>query len=242
MNAHDEVRSVEDLRSLAARTAADNQTIIWRPTAWKKHFAPYTEHLDTLAGGTPSEHASIKRSSIYEMASIALSTGDAKSAREAFLTIMIWGRGTDNRGPALTQRMMERPHFDQTLLSIMATASSSSSTPADSFLSLFSARRSRIRGLGIAFGTKLIHAFGEGHSERPPLVYDNLVMTALRALREKQITGVPAAPSPWRFMRASQYQDYCYWVQDQARAAGVPPRDVEYALFRIGRSLKQVKT
>ncbi|MFM7744568.1 MAG: hypothetical protein ACKO8T_02750, partial [Actinomycetota bacterium] len=160
------------------------------------------------------------------------------TARDAFVTIMIWGRGPDNRGPALTKKMMKTKDFDETLADIIRISSAPEVTHSDAFLSLFVKGRSRIPGLGISFGTKLIHAFSDDQSESPALVYDDLVKRALRALRESGVDGVPDGPSPWRFMRARQYAGYCEWSAERASEWNVKPRDVEFALFQLGRRVK----
>lgn len=229
---------VEIVKNLAQTRPAVQQTVEWRPPAWRSNFPEHIELINQLAGGPSAETAEIKRSSIYESAKHAIGAEQqAPAARKAFITIMIWGRGPDNRGPALTKKMMESKDFDKTLAEIIRV-SSSSETHSDAFLSLFARGRSRIRGLGISFGTKLIHAFSDDQSDSPALVYDDLVKRALRALREGGVDGVPDAPSPWRFMRARQYADYCEWSAEHASDWNVKPRDVEFALFQLGRRVK----
>jgi len=230
---------VGKLETLVKHQPAVQQTIEWRPSAWRSHFPEHKELINHLAGNPATEKAAIKRSSIYESAKRAIGAQQQGiGAHQAFITIMIWGRGLDNRGPALTKRMTKMKDFDSTLADIIRRSSAPECTHADAFLSLFERGRPRIRGLGVSFGTKLIHAFSDGQSESPALVYDDLVKRALRALRKSGVDGVPDAPSPWRFMKAREYADYCEWSAEHASKWDVKPRDVEFALFLLGRSVK----
>lgn len=181
----------------------------------------------------------IERSQVYERALFALlRPGDEFLAREAFLAIMIWGRGRDNRGPALTYKMFESKDFDHTLFDPMASASADDCNPVASFAKLFVAGHTRIDHLRVSFGTKVLHAFGHRDDGLQPLVYDNLVHNALFDMNESEPgTGLPNAPSPRQFIHATDYGDYCEWACDRATEWGVAPRDVEYALFTIGLAL-----
>lgn len=232
-----------DFEALAQNCDAARQLISWRPPTWKKALPDFEYLIDDLSGRADSHTAGIQRSAIYEYASKATSSGATTvAAREAFVVTMIWGRGLDNRGPALTSRMMAKDKFDEALLQIVQVSSDPESGPDERFLSLFSHGRSRIPGLGVSFGTKVIHALGDQVGTPPPLVYDYLVRTALVALKRSGASEIPDAPSPWRFMRSRAYSEYCSWAAKSAARLAVEPRDVEYALFLLGQRLAAAGT
>jgi hypothetical protein len=206
------------------------QKVDWFPDQWMRVFEK-TPFFDSLLQLIPREQCkssrvSIERKQIYEKRNEDLFV--------TFLATMIWGRGPDNRGPTLTFRMMNAAGFEQTIHDFATHAQSSS--PQESFRALFSDGRARLPRLGVSFGTKVLHAFGYKESGVQPLVYDLFVYRALRSLHWDG--AYPYDPEhPWRFMTGESYGRYCAWAEEKAQGLNAEPTDVEYALFKLGKSL-----
>jgi hypothetical protein len=231
-------KKLDELRNIAVAHAASSQKINFRLEPWRGQFPEYHDFFLKISNPATEQFRKIERSTLYTVGKAAcLDLSNSASLREAFLATMVWGRGPDNRGPALTRRMFDTPTFDAVLRDVAEAASGPD--PKEAFRSLFSQRRSRIRHLGISFGTKVLHTFGNRDTGVQPLVYDVLVSNALGDLhRDTNTKGLPRARSPWRFMRSDTYLEYCEWASNLAEQWAVPPRNVEHALFVVGQQLK----
>ena len=233
--------TLKQVERVAVENDALEQSIQWNPAHWLEWFEGYRGLINEVASVSIGDDYRIARSQVYERALFALlRPGDEFLAREAFLVIMIWGRGRDNRGPSQTYKMFESKDFDHTLFDLMSSASADDCDPAASFAKLFVSGCARINHLGVSFGTKVLHAFGHRDEGLQPLIYDNLVHNALFDMHESEPgTGLPNAPSPRSMMKAADYGGYCEWASDRATEWGVAPRDVEYALLTIGLALNK---
>lgn len=232
--------TLKQVERIAHDNDATTQSIRWNPAHWLEWFEDYRGLINEVASVSIGDDYRILRSQVYERALFALlRPGDEFLAREAFLVIMIWGRGRDTQGPAVTYEMFESKNFDHTLFDLMSSASAVECDPAASFGELFTDGRPRIDRLGVSFGTKVLHAFGNRDIGLQPLVYDNMVHDALFDMNDSEPnTGLPSASSPQQSMQSADYGDYCEWACERATEWGVAPRDVEYALFTIGQALK----
>jgi len=233
--------TLKQVERVAVENDAREQSIQWNPAHWLEWFEGYRGLINEVASVSIGDDYRIARSQVHERALFALlRPGDEFLAREAFLVIMIWGRGRDTRGPALTYEMFASKDFDHTLFDLMSSASADDCDPATSFGKLFVGGEKRIDHLDVSFGTKVLHAFGNRDEGLQPLVFDDMVHDALFDMNESEPgTGVPNTPSPLSTTASDDYGDYCDWACDRAVEWGVAPRDVEYALFTIGLALNK---
>jgi hypothetical protein len=110
------------------------------------------------------------------------------------------------------------------------------------FVSLFKPSGSgRIRGLGVAMGTKLLYFACRDDSDAggpTPLVYDQWVYAGLDRLSpadRPSLADGRLLPSPKRWVSAAAYGRWCGWAKEQAaERPGVRAEDVEFALFAEG--------
>ena len=139
---------------------------------------------------------------------------------------MVWGFGSVDYGPSRTADMLRVDDLESITESIVSAAQRSG---AAGFGSLFENRATRIAGLGVAMGTKLLYFAGLKHctGEIAPLVYDLKVYNALRQVEG----GFGDAPNPRAFVSTSAYVNVVQFMTDTARRTRVSPDDVEHALF-----------
>jgi hypothetical protein len=126
--------------------------------------------------------------------------------------------------------MLETTGVEALLIEIIEMSRSSG---AAGFSALFSNWRSRIHHLGVAFGTKLVY-FASGPAVRPrPLIYDQFVASGL--------IEIAARPFPRANGRVltEDYDAYLKLADQIALSAGASADDVEYALFNLGKTLRQ---
>lgn len=200
--------------------------IPWRPTDWarvKKHSHEAAVAVEQLPPG------GIRRDDVRR---VVADNGDLAG----FVAAMIWGFGTTAYGPhrvfeMLTEQRDVEPPVD-VIHRIMVTARSEG--VAAGFGSLWSKGRTRVHGLGTAFGTKALYFAGTGGGAGPvSLVLDQFVFAGAGHVRS---TGVEVpVPDPRRYLKRAGYAEYCEWAGNIAARAGVAPDCVEYALFKLGK-------
>jgi hypothetical protein len=157
-----------------------------------------------------------------------------------FICAMAWGFGPDARGLFRVRQMLlpsrdARPAVE-VIEEIVKTVQEHGA--AAGLSSLFVGGRARLRYLGIAFGTKLLHFAAVGAPVGPcPLVLDARVYRGAQG-----VTPRPPIPDPARYVRSSQYQEYCQWAHDQVEALQATqvteppsrPDQIEFLLFEAG--------
>jgi len=219
--------SVTELGDLIERygPSPDAQAVSWDREKWEKVWSdapqlPGGAVLDRIeAEATGSGAGTIRRSWIRELA-------DHDSVQ--FLAAStIWGfGGFEGRGRTWLQQMLQTPDVEAVTQSIIEASRRS---PREGFSSLFRGGRTRIKYLGIAFGTKLVHFAGYDHAKPQPLILDKRVYASAVRLG---LTDV--IPNPETYTTGLEYETYCAWAAEVAAAhgtRGVEPQAVEYALF-----------
>lgn len=144
---------------------------------------------------------------------------------------MLWGFGPIAYGPYRTAQMLTHRDANQTVASIVDDIRSAARrSPAEGFGSLFSSRRTRLRQLGIAMGTKLLYFSAARHGgSRIPLVLDQVVFAACERV------GIDA-PDPRRYASSASYAAYCDEMAERAASLGIAPDELEMALFNWQQS------
>lgn len=153
---------------------------------------------------------------------------DQFNSLELLVACCVWGFGRHPRGRARTHAMVRSPDASMIVDDIIRT---SRANAVAGFVSLFENWKPRITGLGVSFGTKLVH-FAAGRWVDPvPLIYDRFVALALRDAED------PSFPLPTDRVRSSDYERYLAVAGKAAIRHGLEPEDVEYALFLHGKTL-----
>lgn len=204
----------------------DRQRVGWLPRAWVEQWneraLPRLDVVESLVSEY-EKFGTIRRSFVAGQADpVAL-----------FISAMAWGFGDDARGLYRVTRMLEVERDGGDPLAVVhdVVAATRSDGAAAGFRSLFRDGRSRVMGLGIAFGTKLLHFAGTGYSLDPvPLILDLNVWKGSRLLGP----GIPV-PDPRRYCTSAAYEGYCSWAQHAV--AGTSGALVEFTLFQGGRGL-----
>lgn len=139
---------------------------------------------------------------------------------------MLWGFGPIAYGPYRTAQMLTPRDANQTVASIVDDIRAAARrSPAEGFGSLFSSRRTRLRQLGIAMGTKLLYFSAARHGgSRIPLVLDQVVFAACERV------GIDA-PDPRHYTSSASYAAYCDEMAERAASLGIAPDELEMALF-----------
>lgn len=222
-------------------SSALDQVVEWKEASWLNEFAADQEACTVVRGLARSYGELIPRRAMYEAArnvDEGSQTVPVAPLRAALITAMVWGFGPSGYGPYRTRKMLGTSNVFGILYEIAETARSCGDAPSIAFSSLFSHGRTRVSWLGVSFGTKLLHAFGHADTGVQPVIYDQFVYKGLTCLASThKVSGLPRHPHPWRFMSTESYQDICRWIADVAQDVGRPPRDIEYALFLLGKGV-----
>jgi hypothetical protein len=135
---------------------------------------------------------------------------------DAFLPCMAWGFGRVGYGPhRVTNMLAEGQRTVESKLAAVVHAAVGGK-PVDAYGLL--AGRSRLEGLGPAFGTKFIYFV-----DRRALILDRIIASSLKAL-----SAVSLNPVPWD--RAA-YATYLATMESWARHLHVEPDELEQVLF-----------
>ncbi|GAB34392.1 hypothetical protein [Gordonia otitidis] len=205
--------------AVMAYTSADveGQTVPWKPDAWRRSFVGCERAFDELSKHVET-YGGIKRGYIRERAG-----GDPT---ELFLLSMAWGYGTVGYGPTRVSRVLSQPDAADKLAAIVnATRDGGAEQGWKALL-----RTDRIKGFGMAFGTKLLYFAGYATNDRPrPLILDAFVRRGLHELVD------PEMPSKG-LVRLEDYLRYLHIAEEAAIELG-SPEVLEYALFDLGKKL-----
>ena len=144
---------------------------------------------------------------------------------------MVWGFGPIAYGPYRTAQMLTERDASETVSSIVEDIRAAArQSPEAGFASLFSSRRTRLRQLGIAMGTKLLYfSAGRRTGSHMPLVLDQVVFAACGRV------GINA-PDPRRYTSSTSYGSYCREMADRATNLEIDPDQLEMALFNWQQS------
>lgn len=148
-----------------------------------------------------------------------------------FLAALVWGFGPTGYGASRAAKILTASSAD-TAANIWATAAERGAQAG--FSSLWNRGRSRIKGLGTAFGTKILYfAATEATPGPPPLILDQFVYKGAQALvDENVIEDGSRVPDPRKYLTGDEYADYCAWAVEQAPGSSDA---VEYVLFQRGK-------
>jgi hypothetical protein len=214
------------------------QSIGWKPAAWDQVAAVSSEAataVSTLAELAPT---SIQRNHVRAV-------GIAAGPVAEFVAAMIWGFGLTPYGPHRLVGMLTESRDDQpplmTIEQIMGTAQRKGA--AAGFGALWRNGRSRVYGLGIAFGTKALYFAADDGTPGPrPLVLDQFVYAGTQRLIETNqiLLGAPV-PDPRRYLTSQRYEDYCKWAADILEDPTVAAELVEFVLFQLGKGAITLK-
>lgn len=201
-----------------------DQVVPWRPGAWiaaAEHSGmkglgvrDVVDRLTSTATSSGRDPGSISRADVVEV-------GDSNASM--FLASMIFGFGTVGYGPARVAKMIDgTPDIEDRLARL-----AESSVDGDGAVWSAIVRDAKVKGLGIAFGTKVTYFFGlrEGGGEPQTLIDDLNTSWAAYGL-----AGIVRSLD--RRDSFLEYQDLC---RGCANAFGVRSDVVEYALFKLGQ-------
>jgi predicted house-cleaning noncanonical NTP pyrophosphatase (MazG superfamily) len=197
-------------------TAADveAQRVKWIPGRWKNVFAGHEAAYKALIDHSKAV-GGIARSFVHAQAS-----GDPV---DLFLMAMAWGYRPKDYGTARTEQILQQDRAEEKIAAIVhATRHDGAAAGWSALLNTH-----RIKGLNMAFGTKLLYFAGYFAEHRPrPLVLDQRVRNSLQTLAPGT---VPRKGKVWtadylRYLNlAEEWAAEPTWAQE--------PDVVEYALF-----------
>lgn len=144
---------------------------------------------------------------------------------------MVWGFGPTGYGASRTAKMLSSYGAAAASEHIWVTAREQGARAG--FSALWHNQRSRVRGLGTAFGTKVLYFAATAATPGPaPLVLDQFVHRGAQRLARQGALDAPPVPDPRRYLTGVTYAKYCAWADEQAPGAG---DKVEYVLFQEGK-------
>ena len=206
------------------RESVGDQRVPLSIEAWAPLLEAHPE-LRADLGAEVEANDGIRRSFVHKRA--------ASDPVELFLAAMAWGFGPKTYGPARVTKMMANPGFEANLAAIVEDTRARGA--AGGWTSLLLTHR--IRGLGMAYGTKLLY-FAGYTSDCPgprPLVLDKFVRAALVQF------GAPieAKGMVWRDDYANYLTLAEEWSSDESWDA--EPEVVEFGLFDLGKRIARKK-
>jgi hypothetical protein len=227
---------IEHNRELSAKLASlisnasvesvmERQPARWRPAAWQDHWRarrlPHPQVLDELQQEYAT-HGTIRRSFVF--------TYHDRTPVELFIAVMAWGLGPDNRGPAKIGKILDLSDAAEAIEAVVKSVRQDGAVAG--YSKYYSGHK--LPQLDVAFITKLLYYAGYQEERRPrPLIYDNLVATAIVRLPD-----APLLPSIGERVRAKVYERYCCWAEKTAADYRTEPTVLEWALFSLGGQIR----
>lgn len=208
------------------------QQIPWNPDGWTgvgaSTFPKTSATLDFLTeASTPNGHGlpSLSRQAVRD-------AHDKLGVHGGFLAALVWGFGPTGYGASRVAKILAFKDAAATAADIWAIAAERGAQ--EGFSSLWHNGRSRIRGLGTAFGTKILYFAATAATPGPtPLILDQFVFKGAQRLAGGDVIGdATRVPDPRKYLTGVRYADYCAWADEQAPGAGDA---VEYVLFQQGQ-------
>jgi hypothetical protein len=203
----------------------DYQPVDWAPHAWGNQWAMHDlPNADIVAELTDVyfTQRTIPRRYLYDLA-------QPLDIERLLIGTLAWGYGADRKGRSratktVTVRTDPKRSPFEVATEIVETTQTQGARAG--FSALFSGDTGRLKMMGTAYGTKLLH-FGGYHNapEPPPLIFD---ANAWKAYTKEP--GNADRPHPTD-CRSADYLSYCTWCADVAQSNTTSPATVEYCLF-----------
>jgi hypothetical protein len=153
---------------------------------------------------------------------------------ELLIGTLAWGYWVDGTGRPRTKKTLTiqtDPVMTpfEVAAEIVRTAQTKGATAG--FSALFDGNAGRLKNVGTAYGTKLLHfgAYGMLSGEARPLIYGKNAWKGGRLEPGKSKVKAPDQ------CVSAEYLAYCEWCEEVAAAHGTTPAVVEYCLYWIGR-------
>ena len=205
----------------------EEQPVRWQPGKWAAHWQEHSLPCLSVLRELDSEfrqHQTIRRKFLFE-------TYRDRAAREQLTAVLAWGLGQSNYGPSRAGRVLSQDHAGNTIEAVVNAARQGGAAAS---YGTYYTKGNTLKGLDVAFITKLIHFAGYESQHRPrPLIYDKLVASAITRL-----PTAPLLPDIEDQVSTVAYGHYCQWAQDTATEHGTEPAVVEWALFTLGDEIR----
>jgi len=191
---------------------------------WVEHFPKDAKFLRSIS-------KNLNRSKVRKICG----KRSKNSTRQKFLAVMLWGYGPYAVGATRTLEITKELNFDNKLIEIMKLARGGRHIDAVSYMAT-----NPIRGLGPAYGTKLVY-FCSPKTVCAP-IYDKRIRDWLNKYAANELSGARLSKIQWH---TNSYVAWSHWLQVQAALLGRNWEDLEYLMFEdaksIGRSAKTSK-
>ncbi len=194
----------------------------WSADKWKRSFKG--SGLEDFLPASISDLSSVSRRDVQNIFESIRSPNQASNRQvlQAFIAAMIWGYGTTGYGPYRTQRILSSSR-DERVKILRDVWDHARSGYSDAYKCL----KSKIHGLGPAFGTKFIY-FASDPDKRLPIldlrVSEWLIQYVTDEKQKKKLSVYPWSPSVYE-----SYHKFCQEVATdlELKDCGV----VEYVMF-----------
>jgi len=197
--------------------------VLWNPSAWRGVDLPGASGaIDELAQITLVESSgshAISRNQVVEF---------GKSPDQLFLASMIWGFGTTGYGASRVAKMIASNGLSLStkINQIIASAQQGPESAWDAITA-----NSKIRGLGVAFGSKLAYfASLQADPDRPSILIADI--NTSRGIWNASGTEIKRSVEV-----RSAYRSYVKTAHEWATELRVRADLIEYALFKHGQSV-----